>query len=244
MQKHRFYANPSSFNGETVALGADESHHLYRVLRLESGDRVYVFDGEGREWEAEVSVAGRSAAELRTLIQLTDPVESPLELVLAQALIKGDKFDLVVQKCVELGVSRIVPLITEHCEIRRAEERLDHRLQRWRKIAIEAVKQCGRRKIPSIVDPLKFGEFVEASSGPRLMLSEKGGESMRAIAGRLGSIESLSLCIAPEGGWSQTEMEKAAASDLIFARLGPRILRTETAAIAATAVSMHLFGDM
>jgi 16S rRNA (uracil1498-N3)-methyltransferase len=127
MQRHRFYAPLPSFAGASVRLDADEAHHLTRVLRLGSGARVFVFDGEGGEYECEVARVAKHEVELNLLRRLDDAVESPLQLTLAQALIKGDKFDWVIQKATELGVTRIVPLVTDHAENKRAEERAGQR---------------------------------------------------------------------------------------------------------------------
>src|ERR1041385_3240693 len=140
MQRHRFYAPPSHLSNSRITLDPEESHHLARVLRLTEGARVFVFDGEGAEYECEVARVSKQAVELAALARLTDEVESPLHLTLGQALIKSDKFDWVVQKATELGVARIAPLVTEHSEVRKIEERAEHRLQRWRRIALEAVK--------------------------------------------------------------------------------------------------------
>ncbi len=248
MQRHRFFAAASNVQEGRITLDADESHHLTRVLRLSEGDDVFVLNGEGREWECEIIKAGKNSVELTIRRELLNTVESPLDLTLAQALIKGDKFDLVVQKSVELGVTRIVPLITEHCEIRRAEEKIEHRLQRWRRIAMESVKQCGRRKIPEITEPLRFDKFCEVAGEHNLIFNEKGGRTLREISAQLNKLDRqldrLALCIAPEGGWSEAEIKMAEANKFLFAHLGPRILRTETAAIAAVAISQHLFGDI
>src|SRR5262249_39191531 len=131
MQRHRFYAPPAQITDSGVTLDAEESHHLTRVLRLGEGARAFVFDGEGAEYECEVARVAKREVELSLLRRLDDVVESPLRLTLGQALIKGDKFDWVIQKSTELGVTRIAPLITEHGDIKRAEERAGQRMQRW-----------------------------------------------------------------------------------------------------------------
>ncbi|MEK7830830.1 MAG: RsmE family RNA methyltransferase, partial [Acidobacteriota bacterium] len=147
MQRHRFHALKSQISDSQILLAADEAHHLARVLRLSIGDTVFVFDGEGCEWECEIAGVNKREADLTIIRQLTDEVESPLRLTLAQALVKGDKFDWVVQKATELGVTRIVPLITDHSDVKRAEERAEQKLERWRRISLEALKQCGRRRL-------------------------------------------------------------------------------------------------
>ncbi|MFN0119225.1 MAG: 16S rRNA (uracil(1498)-N(3))-methyltransferase [Blastocatellia bacterium] len=249
MQRHRFYAAPAAFLSGRVVLDADESHHLTRVLRLAEGARVFVFDGEGREFTADVSLAHRHAAELAVVAELDHQTESPLRLTLAQALVKGDKFDLVVQKAVELGVSCVTPLLTEHSDIRISEgkpdERLEQRLARWRRIALEAVKQCGRRRMVTITAPLGFPAFCAATAGDAsLLMSEHGGLTLRAAAKKLGRPERVSVLVAAEGGWSAEELRLADTHGLTPVSLGPRILRTETAAITAVALAQHIFGDM
>jgi len=243
MQRHRFYAPANQFTPPTVTLAEDEAHHLSRVLRLPEGGRVFVFDGAGNEWECEIARAGKREAELTLLRQLDDPVESPLNLTLAQALVKGDKLDWIVQKTTELGVARIVPLITDHSDIRRAEERADQRLQRWQRISMEAVKQCGRRRLVEIAEPLKFEAFCETENAG-LFFSERGGRALCEVAATIPAPDRINLCIASEGGWSDAEIKKAEEHGLVPVTLGSRILRTETAAIVAVSLAQHRFGDL
>src|SRR5215468_8920282 len=202
MQRHRFYAPPSSFAETSVRIDAGEAHHLTRVLRLGAGARIFVFDGEGAEYECEVARVAKHEVDLNLLRRLDDVVESPLRLTLAQALIKGDKSDWVIQKTTELGVSRIVPLVTDHSDVKRAEERAGQRIERWRRIALEALKQCGRRRLVEICEPEPFDDFCEsAAQAARLIFSERGGESLADTAAKLRDVNQLSLCVASEGGW-------------------------------------------
>ena len=249
MQRRRFFAKPSSFNETSVRLDADEAHHLTRVLRLCPGARAFVFDGEGAEYECEVARAAKHEVDLNLLRRLDDVVESPLRLTLAQALIKGDKFDWVIQKATELGVSQIVPLVTEHSDIKcvkgRAEERAGQRMQRWRRISLEALKQCGRRRLVEICEPAPFDDFCgSAAQGARLIFSERGGDGLAEASAKLRDVNQLSLCVASEGGWSDAELRKAASCGFTPVSLGSRILRTETAAIVAVSLAQHLFGDL
>jgi 16S rRNA (uracil1498-N3)-methyltransferase len=245
MQRYRFFATPAQFTSSTVTLDADEAHHLTRVLRLSEGAQVFVFDGVGNEWRSEVARIHKREVELTLRERLSDAVESPLALTLAQALVKGDKFDWIVQKATELGVSRIVPLITEHSDIRRAEERAEQKLQRWQRIALEALKQCGRRKLVDITTPVPFSEFsAPPSAETTLFFSERGGRSLHEVAASLRPELPLNLCIASEGGWSEAEIQKAEADGFLAIHLGSRILRTETAAITAVALAQHHFGDL
>lgn len=242
MQAHRFHTPADSITGATIQLSAEESHHLCRVLRLREGTTVFAFDGQGREWECEVSASHKSASSLTIRHEVTTPVESPLQLTLAQALVKGDKFDLIVQKATELGVSRIIPLITEQSDIRRGEERSEQRLQRWQRISLEALKQCRRRRLVTIANPLPFPALCRELTGlPALLFAERGGGSLPVIA---DPSPGLTLCIGPEGGWSDRELELATAAGLSLVHLGPRILRTETAAITAVSVAQYVYGDL
>ncbi len=245
MQRHRFYAAPSRFDRSTIILDPDESHHLARVLRLSEGARVFVFDGVGNEWECEIARVGRGEAEIKLIRRLDDLVESHLNLTLAQAMIKGDKFDWVVQKATELGVTRIVPLITDHSDLRLARDSSGHRLARWQRIALESTKQCGRRKQVEFSDPIKFDDFCQSEKERNnLIFSEHGGLKVRDVGSKLGCIGELNMSVASEGGWSEREIELSGRSGFIPVHLGSRILRTETAAIAAVILSQHLFGDI
>lgn len=244
MQRHRFYSPPSQIIGSQIFLEADESHHLSRVLRLASGATVFAFDGEGNEYECEIARVDKSVAELRVIARLGDEVESPLELTLGQALVKGDKFDLIVQKAVEIGATRIVPLATENSEIKKAEGK-ELRLQRWRRVALEATKQCGRRKLLEITEAVRFDQFCATRSEDlKVILSERGGRSLRDLSAMRENVTSVALAVAPEGGWSNAELQTANDNGFTAVFLGNRILRTETAAIAAVALIEHLFGDI
>ncbi|MGH9799843.1 MAG: RsmE family RNA methyltransferase, partial [Blastocatellia bacterium] len=144
----------------------------------------------------------------------------------------------------ELGVTRIVPLITDHSDIKRAEERTEQKLERWRRISLEALKQCGRRRLVEISEPVSFAGFCESAAAPSVIFSERGGRSLREVAASLNQPNQLNICIASEGGWSDAELQKAEKNNFIAVHLGQRILRTETAAIAAVALTQHLFGDL
>src|SRR5215813_385740 len=182
MTRRRFHAPPNAITGSTVTLAADEARHLRDVLRLKPGDEVYVFDGLGHEFRSTVSNIKRDVAELRIDAEV-EPAkpESQLQLNLGVALLKGEKFDLVVQKATELGVQRITPLITRYADIHlRDQSDAAKRVARWQRIALEAAKQSGRSFVPEISLPVAF-ESVEAS-GLGVMFSERGGESLEPLS--------------------------------------------------------------
>ena len=246
MQRHRFYAPPEQVAPASITLAADEAHHLARVLRLAPGARVWVFDGAGREYECEVTRVGKNEVLLKIAAQVTSAVESPLRIELAQSLAKGDKFDWIVQKATELGVTRIVPLTTTYSEMRRSEERATGKVKRWQRIALEALKQCGRCQLVEIAEPMDWSTYCERATGElKFLFSERGGRRLSQIAQEARSpLSKLSLAIGPEGGWSEREIDLALEKGFIPIHLGARILRTETAAITATALAQHIFGDL
>ena len=240
MTRRRFFAPPSAFNfnKRTVTLASDEARHLREVLRLKPGDEVQVFDGEGKEFRAAVAQARRECAELeiRDEIDAMRP-ESPLELTLAVALLKGEKFDLVVQKGTELGVKQFIPLITRHADIKlRDEADATKRVTRWQRIALEAAKQSGRAVVPDVTMPLPFASIVRENSC--LMFSERGGQPLNT------DLKTIIAIIGSEGGWSDEELDQARAENVSIVTLGGRILRAETAAIATAALLQHLYGDL
>ena len=227
-----------------MTLAAEEARHLRDVLRLKSGDEVYVFNGAGREFRCTVSSAARDSAELRIDAEV-EPAkpESQLQLNLCVALLKGEKFDLVVQKATELGVTKVVPLITRYADIHvRDEADAAKRVTRWQRIALEAAKQSGRAFVPEISGPVAFQTFVNEAKndGLYVMFSERGGGPFNSLS----TSQSLTALVGSEGGWSDEEIDHAKARDFHIITLGGRILRAETAAITVTALLQHQFGDL
>jgi 16S rRNA (uracil1498-N3)-methyltransferase len=253
MTRRRFYAPPSAFTPEfeSVNLASDEARHLRDVLRLKSGDEVYVFDGAGKEFRCRVEESRRDSAQLKVIneVEPTRP-ESPLLLTLAVALVKGEKFDLVVQKVTELGVTRIAPVITKHADIRlRDESDAAKRVARWQRIALEAAKQSGRAVVPQVDIPVAFGSLIQpAASGdamPCLMFSEREGQSLREAAKNLpAKVSKITALVGSEGGWANEELEAARDAGWFIVTLGGRTLRAETAAIAVVVLLQHLWGDL
>lgn len=220
------------------------------VLRLKPGDEVFVFDGLGREYLCRIESLRRDAAALSILeeVEAASP-ESALDLTLALALLKGEKFDLAVQKATELGVMKIVPVMTKLSDIRLRDERdAEKRTARWRRISLEAAKQSGRARLPEIEEPLSFDSLLESAthSGDEwaLMFVERGGQSLAQSLSASAMPQSLTALVGPEGGWTDEEIQQAHARDWQIITLGGRILRAETAAIAITTLLQHLYGDL
>lgn len=242
MTRRRFHAPPDAFNDQTVTLGTDEARHLRDVLRLKAGDEVYVFDGRGREFRCRLVKTTRDAADL-SIEEEVEPAkpESQLQLNLCVALLKGEKFDLVVQKATELGVSKITPLITRYADIHlRDESDAAKRVSRWQRIALEAAKQSGRAFVPEISLPVAFDSV--AAEGLGVMFSERGGDPLESLIKEPPT--SVTALVGSEGGWSDDELESARARKFHVITLGGRILRAETAAITVAVLLQHLFGDL
>lgn len=255
MSRRRFYAPVEAFSGDHVTLSTDEARHLRDVLRLGPGDQINLFDGAGREFQCVIVESRRDWATLRVTVEIppTKP-ESPLDLTLAIALLKGEKFDLVVQKATELGVARIQPVITQRADVRLREDQDAKRVTRWQRIALEAAKQSGRARVPEVAGPISFISLVESAShsdtsrpepAQLLMFSEHDGRPLSETCQpfRVSPFAMIAL-VGSEGGWTDEEIEQARAGGWGIVTLGGRVLRAETAAIAVVVLMQHLCGDL
>ena|SRR5215471_5440895 len=251
MTRRRFYAPPESFTADrrSVRLNADETQHLRKVLRLRTGDEVFVFDGAGGEFRGEIQSVAREATRVRITDEVTLESESRLNLTMAVALLKGEKFDLIVQKLVELGVNRLVPVITARADVRlRGESDAARRVDRWRRIVMEATKQCGRTRLLTIEAPSALPSFIaqpQSAGEQRLMFAERLGTSLEQLIGEMHDTpKAVTAVIGPEGGWASEEIDQARAADWKIVTLSGRTLRAETAAIVVAALMQHQFGDL
>ena len=252
MTRRRFYAPPDAFaaNGKSGTIAGDEARHLRDVLRLTRGDEVFVFDGQGREYRCAVAEVERASANFK-LIEEVEPAspESPLKLTLAVALLKGEKFELVVQKTTELGVARIVPLKTIRADVRLPDPAdAQKRITRWQRIALEAAKQSGRAFVPQVAAPTEFSLWLQSrdnNSEQRIMFSERGGAPLlETISDWEAKPATMAALVGSEGGWSDEELQQAREIGWQIVTLGGRTLRAETAAIVVTGLLQHLFGDL
>jgi 16S rRNA (uracil1498-N3)-methyltransferase len=250
MTRRRFYAPPTSFDsGHTfVDLPPDEARHLRNVLRLTSEDPCSVFDGEGHEYDCVVSDVRRDSARLKILSAVSPARrESSLHLTLALALLKGDKFDLVVQKSTELGVTEILPVMTKFADVRlRDQSDARHRVTRWQRIALESAKQSGRALVPRISPPLDFEatlQSVRESNSIGVMFSERDGQPFEQAI-RDTATQKITALVGSEGGWADEELTAARSLGWKIVTLGGRTLRAETAAIAVTTLLQYRLGDL
>ena len=230
-----------------LALGAwrlDEkaSHHLARVLRAAIGEEITLFNGEGGEYRAVIRAISKKQVDVELLQFSSRTVESPVHLILAQGIARGEKMDFVIQKAVELGVSEIYPIITERCNVRLDKEREQKRLEHWRAVVISACEQCGRNQLPILHAPMLLPAWLQALRAELKFILLPQVE--RKLKAHSTTAKQISLLIGPEGGLSEQEITAAQAADFIALNLGPRVLRTETAALTALAVLQFQFGDI
>ncbi|MDT7543301.1 MAG: rRNA (uracil1498-N3)-methyltransferase [Acidobacteriota bacterium] len=259
MSLRRFYAPAKNFSDDAtrVALSREETRHLSSVLRLVAGDEVQVFDGEGREFLCAVMADDDRGAAREAVLEVRGPVEppcaeSPLELTLACALLKGEKFDVVVQKATELGVVRVVPVETTRADVKLSrgarEADSSKRVERWRRIALEAAKQTGRARVPVIDAPEGLANVLTRGTeiaSRRLIFAERGGRGLiETFAGWGAKPARVVALIGPEGGWEDAEIEKAKEAGWQVVTLGGRILRAETAGVVVAALLQHTCGDL
>lgn len=236
----RFYAPIESFEENIVMLDADETRHLRDVLRLRAGEEVSVFDGTGREFRCMIHEIGKTISELTVVEEITPASpESVFEITLAATVLNGEKYDLVIQKAVELGVAVLVPLQTIRGDVTAKDAA--KRLVRWRRIALEATKQSGRAKLMRIAEPATLDHFLSNSKEQNVvMFSERDGNDFSTVAAG----KQITAIVGPKGGWDDSELTAARRSGINIVTLGGRILRAETAAISLTAILQHRFGDL
>lgn len=243
----RFHVRPEAVRADRVLFDAEETHHLARVLRLVPGDVVQVVDGQGAELTVRLESVEARAAAGTILARSSSQTESPLAVTLAQGVPKGDKMEWIVRTVTELGVVRVVPLLTERTIVRLEPGRWRDRTRRWQRVAKEAAKQCGRAVIPTVEAPRSLQEFAEARWSVDLALclweGARGGLS-EVLEKTPGQVASALLVVGPEGGLARSEVEALETRGFKIAGLGSRILRTETAGPVAVSLLQARFGDL
>jgi 16S rRNA (uracil1498-N3)-methyltransferase len=238
----RLYVAAPLLAGARIALPEAAAGHLVRVLRAQAGDACVLFNGDGHDYDARIVAAGKRDAEVEILAARAIGNESPLRLVLLQALARGEKMDWILQKATELGVVAIVPVTSERSEIRLDGERADKRIAHWRSVVVSACEQSGRATMPAVAAPASLAQAMAGlpASARRLLLDPQASQGMRKLDLAAGGIV---LAIGPEGGWSARDLAILRGNGFEGLRLGPRVLRTETAGIAAVAALQACHGD-
>jgi 16S rRNA (uracil1498-N3)-methyltransferase len=245
MRLTRVYLQGPLVSGKRVKLEGSAASHITRVLRLRVGAALILFDGTGGEYEASIDKAHGGEVIVAVGAQQAIERESSLRLTLAQGVSRGERMDLVVQKATELGVSHLVPVLTERSVVRLTAQQSDRKVNHWRAITIAACEQCGRNRLPSVAAPVALKDFLQGAAGAsadaRLLLSPVGTAALNDVPRPAGGVTVL---IGPEGGLTDEEEHAAVTAGFTALRLGPRVLRTETAAIASLALLQRTFGDL
>ena len=244
MRLTRLFSPHPLVTGQSVTLGSEQANYVLRVLRLRSGKELIVFDGQGGEYSAVIESASKGELVLMPGEHHDDNRESPLDLHLAQCVSRGEKMDLVIQKSTELGVRRITPLLSEYSIIKLDHDRAEKRRNHWEKVAISACEQCGRNRLPHIDAPQSLASWVEKTANEdatKIMLLPTARNKLSTTDAPNGR---TILLIGPEGGLSDIECDMAEQAGFTGISLGPRILRTETAALVALALAQARWGDL
>ena len=240
---HSFYIDPPA--GGVASLPPEEAKHAAKVLRLRPGDEVCGMDGAGRRWRCEVGEV--SGGVTVRLLEELPPNEAPVRVTVYEGLPKADKLDFIAQKLTELGAAALTPVKMERCVVRLDAKDGAKRRERLEKIAREAAKQCGRALPPRIDAPLVWPRALQAMAAHELLLvpwEEARGERLKDAHGRHSGARDIGIVIGPEGGMTAAEVDAMTAAGACAVTLGPRILRTETAAVVAAALAMQLWGDL
>lgn len=244
MRVHRLYTPQVLEPGRTVRLEQQASHYLGRVLRVGAGRRLVLFNGDGHEYAAEVLHPARAGMTLRVDSRLPGLPEPGIAVTVVQALSRGERMDQTLQKCTELGAAGFLLLDSERVEVRLRGAKLDKRMAHWSGVIVAACEQCGRSRVPELSPPAPLDEWLQrTAAAPRLLLDPAADIPLARVAAERPAPASVELAIGPEGGFSEAELARIRAAGVRSVSLGPRVLRTETAAPAAVAVLQALAGD-
>ena len=242
----RFYVPQPRIEKGMLRIEGDEVRHIRRVLRLRTGDEIIVFDGSAKEYEGMIVEDGPSSVVIRIQNIFSSKKESPLEITLAQSVLKGEKMDYLIQKATELGVKEIIPFFSSRSVPLLEKSRSLKRHRRWERIAIEASKQCGRGVVPKIEPLQDYSEMLQniPPNFLRLILCEKEGARLKEALEGLKEKVKVFFIVGPEGGLNQEEVGHAKEKGFIPVTLGKRILRSETASLCLLSILQYEWGDM
>ena len=244
MRLSRAYVEGPLAIGARVALPEGAAAHLLRALRLDVGDGCVLFNGDGHDYDARVVAAGKRGGEVEVLAARAVDVESPLRIILLQGVARGEKMDWILQKATELGVAAFVPVNSERSEVRLDAARTAKRLAHWQGVVASACGQCGRVRLPAVATPAGLRDACASLPADALRLTLDPGAVAGVHALAAPASATVVVAIGPEGGWSPRDREQLVAAGFSGVRLGPRILRTETAGIAAVSALQAAFGDL
>jgi 16S rRNA (uracil1498-N3)-methyltransferase len=241
MTLRRIHSSRPLRAGGTATLDGDAAGHVLRVLRLRTGDELVVFDGSGSDYAARITSLGRDTVEVALGAARAVAAESPLAITLLQGVCRGPRMDTVIQKATELGVAAIVPVLAGRSVVKLDEEQAERKQEHWRRVAVAAAEQSGRSRVPVVEAARRLEEVVpDAERFATRLILDPGGTSLKALP---APVAPVALLVGPEGGFTEAERRLAADFGFVAAALGPRILRTETAPLAALALLQFVAGD-
>lgn len=244
MSPHRLFVEHSLEAGQSVTLSGEQARYIGKVLRCRVGDELQLFNGDGGEFSAQINDISKTAVTVTLADHREHDLESPLAVRLIQGVSRGDRMDTIVQKATELSVRRLSPLLSEFSVVKLDAERSDKRVRHWTAISRSACEQCGRNRPPQIDAPCRFDDLVNetvAEGTVRLLLMPMATASLTRLDIKPAAVE---LLIGPEGGFSDIEQERAVGAGFQAVSVGPRVLRTETAAISVLTLAQALWGDL
>jgi 16S rRNA (uracil1498-N3)-methyltransferase len=240
MRTPRVFTHQALTPNSTLALSESQSHYLSKVLRMQAGRELILFNGEGGEYNAEIFAVQKKHVDISVKEFSAENRQSHLQLELAIGVSRGERMDWVLQKATELGVTKITPLMTERTEVKLGGERADKKMEHWRQILISACEQCQRNILPELSEPKYFPEWIgECAADLKFVLHHRDNQGLPQAK----TTQSVALLIGPEGGLNDDEIAQAIAQHFSPLTLGPRVLRTETAPVAAISLVQYLWGD-
>jgi 16S rRNA (uracil1498-N3)-methyltransferase len=244
---YRVRIAPGVQQGDVVTLPKAEAHYVAHVLRLRAGDEISAFDGVAQEYRLRLTTVSSTAVQGQVVASQHGTVTAPKPLILGQAVPKGTKMDLIVEKCSELGLTTLVPLYTKRTVAREVPERMRQKLARWHRIAEAAARQCGRHTLLDLRYPMSLADFCAHYSAAPVKIvccTREPRSGLRQALNRCAGQSPVVILIGPEGGWSEREITMARAHGFVAVHLGPRVLRTETAAIVVTSIVRYSLGEL
>lgn len=242
MRRHRIFVDQALSEARELELQHDTARYIQQVLRLKAGQPVVVFDGNGGEYEAELVHVRKQSVRVRTHAHLLPRVESPLDVHVGQGLARGDRMDYAIQKAVELGARTVTPLSSERSVVKLTGERTARRLEHWRSVAVHAAEQCGRTRLAAVGEAATVTSWLEQIDADlKICLHPRAGQTIQTLTLKGHRV---ALLVGPEGGLTDAELERAVGAGFIPTRLGPRVLRAETATVVGITAVQLRWGDL
>lgn len=243
---HKFFVSAEQVRYPNIHINGEDVDHIVKVLRLKNGDKIQICDGNGKEYICEIIKCDKKEVACKIIESFDNETEAPINITLYQGLPKSQKMDLIVQKCVEIGVVRIVPVITKRVVVKVEGKDLKNKIERWQRIAYEAAKQSNRGIVPAVSNIMDFEDAIEEMKQKDLVVVPYEREKERSIKDIRDrkDIKNIAIFIGPEGGFEEEEIENCLDIGAIPITLGPRILRTETAGFVTSALILYELGDL